>query len=290
MVVLLSQSRLRMEIISQPPKYPTLYGLILACVASGSSPVMSLPVAASWAPLFLNLCHLDHAVKRALSWGTGDLGSDPHPATAFLWTPGLVPPPLRVPSLWLERVWVCCKLCFGRIGWVLGEQPSLLCLGSGSRWARDGPQAHRRGLWGWAEASAIAGCSCCFPFRPLSLPSWLNLHPSAASRGKQEGRAGEPVPFSFSLSLSLFVIVLSCFGLQYLCLTPPSLFGAPPSILEWLSLPEAPPECSWCGGEIGARWGREVKLWEMKCCLALAWQKEATAVAVKSIGFGIIQT
>ena len=32
------------------------------------------------------------------------------------------------------------------IRWVLGEQPGLLCFGSGSRWASDRPQMHRRGL------------------------------------------------------------------------------------------------------------------------------------------------
>lgn len=254
----------------------------MACVASGSR--------LSWAflcqspeLLFLSLCHLDLAVKKALHRGAGDVGSDPHPATASLWTPRPVPPPLRMPSLWLERVWVCCELCFGRIGWVLGEQPGLLCLGSGSRWASDRPQMHRRGLWGWAEASAIAGCSRCSPFHPLSLPSWLNLHPSASSRGKEEGRAGEPVSFSFSL---FFVIVLSCFGLWYLCLTPPSLLGAPfhPwSIVSFRSTPWM--LMVWRG--IRARWGREAKLGEMKCYLALAWQKEATAVAMKSTGFGI---
>ena len=160
---------------------------------------MSIPVAVSWAPFPQPLpsrpCSQESPPPRG--WRRGFW---PHPATASLWTSRPIPPPLRMPSLWLERVSVCCELCFGRIGWVLGEQPGLLCLGSGSRWASDRPQMHRRGLWGWAEASAIAGCSRCSPFRPLSLPSWLNLRPSASSRGKEEGRAGEPVSFSFSLS------------------------------------------------------------------------------------------
>lgn len=172
-----------------------------------------------------------------------------------------------------------------------------------------GPLLHRRGFEAELRPLQQQASLSCTPFHPLSFQSWLNLHPSASSRGRQEGRAGESqFHFPFLPLSSFLFFFFFCHNAELIwAATPvpnptfPFLF-APPLTLNDCFFQKYSLSAHGVSGVLGCTvwrgdWSQVRErgqahslVWEMKCRLALAWQKEATAVAVKSLGFRVRQT